>query len=145
MSHARSRARRAAVQALYQWQMTQQNVADILKQFAEDYPDQRVDRRYFDELLRGVSSRLDEIDDAFTPLLDRPLKELDPVELAVLRIATCEFITRLDVPYRVVINEAVESARVFGAEQSHKYINGVLDKLSMRLRATEREAAAGKS
>ena len=137
MSNKRSRARQYALQALYQWQMTGQNVGEVEGQFMEDEEMAQTDVGLFVALLRGVPGRLNELDTAIGPLLDRPIEQVDPVERAVLRIGTYELMEHLDIPYRVVINEAVELAKLFGAEQGHRYVNGVLDKLAQRLRAGE--------
>ncbi|KPK36611.1 MAG: hypothetical protein AMJ69_13165 [Gammaproteobacteria bacterium SG8_47] len=137
MSVARSKARRFAVQALYQWQMAGQDLNDIEAQFLSEMPVRKVDVVYFQELLHRVPARVDELDAVLSEYIDRPIDELDPVERAVLRVGVYELAERLDVPYRVVINEAVELAKVFGAEQSHRYINGVLDKVAAKLRAVE--------
>ena len=141
MSHPRKRARRAAVQALYQWSLTQHDIGTIERQFEEEHSGSKTDMEYFGELLHQVAARLDELEAAFTPYLDRPVDELGPVERAILRMATYELAHRLDVPYRVVINEAVDLAKIFGAQDSHKYINGVLDKVAQDLRAVEIAAA----
>lgn len=128
---ARREARRRALQALYQWQVGGQDLSAIEKQFLEDeemHMD-RVDREYFHELLHQVPAHLDQWDDQLRPYLDRAVASLDPVERAILRLGVYELNERLDVPYRVVITEAVELAKAFGAEASHKYINGVLDKV----------------
>ena len=137
MSAKRSRARRLAMQALYQWQMTGQNVADIEAQFLAEQDMSGAEIPYFQELLHEVPARLDELDEALAPLLSRDLQQVDPVERAVLRIGAYELSARPDVPYRVVINEAVNLAKRFGAEQGHRFINGVLDKLARRLRQAE--------
>ena len=137
MSHQRKRARRAAVQALYQWQLTGQNVGEIEAQFAEEHTGTPTDLEYFHELLFGVTKQLDDLDAEFTPFVDRKIEELDMVERAILRLSTFELKSRLDIPFRVVINEGVDLAKTFGAEQSHKYINGVLDKVAKKLRAVE--------
>ena len=137
MSHQRKRARRAAVQALYQWQLTQQNVSEIEQQFIDEHGGTPTDMQFFHELLTGVTRQLDELDAAYAPFLDRTIEELDMVERAVLRLSTFELKSRLDIPYRVVINEGVDLAKTFGADQSHKYINGVLDKVAKQLRTLE--------
>ncbi len=139
MSRARSKARRCALQALYQWQMAGQDLVEIETQFVAEHDMAKTDVVYFQALLREVPTRLDEIDGHITPHLDRALKSLDPVELAALRIGVCELAYHPDIPYRVVINEAVELTKTFGADQSHKYINGVLDKVARALRSTERK------
>lgn len=134
---ARRKARRFALQALYQWQIAETRVGEIELQFREDNDMSKVDSEYFHELLHGVPANLTEIDDTLRPVLDRPLAEVDPIERALLRLATYEFLRRLDVPYRVVINEALELAKTFGAEEGFKYVNGVLDKVARTTRTTE--------
>ena len=136
-TRGRSWARRLAMQAIYQWQLTGQDPAAINTQFQADQDMSKADLAYFQELLQQVPARLSDIDAAITPFLDRPLPQVDPVELAILRIAAYELLQRLDVPYRVVINEAVELAKKFGAEQGHRFINGVLDKAARHLRPQE--------
>lgn len=128
----RHRARRAAVQALYQWQATLQEPAEIARQFDEDAP--RMDKTLFKELLFGTLAELQAIDAALTPHLDRDITKVDPVERAVLRLAAFELTRRLEVPLGVVLNEAVELAKTFGAESGHRYVNGVLDKLATDVR-----------
>jgi N utilization substance protein B len=137
MSRSRSQARRRALQALYQWQMTGQDLCDIDRQFLEEQEMGKVDIDYFQELLHQVPKFLEEIDGQCDAFLDRPMSQIDPVEQAILRIGSYELAKRPEIPYRVIINEAVELAKVFGAEQSHKYINGVLDKVAHELRAVE--------
>jgi len=137
MSNARSLARERAMQALYQWQLTGQEPGDIEKQFLEEQEMKGVDRKYFSELLREIPSRKDELDGQGEGVLDRPLAQVDPVEQAILRIGIYELQQRIDIPYRVVINEMVELAKEFGAEQGHKFINGTLDKLAKKLRSVE--------
>lgn len=134
---ARSRARRAALQALYQWQVTGQSTSEILAQFRDTPGIRRADWSYFETLLQGVPGNLTEIDASIVPWLDRPLAQVDGVERAVLRLGAFELAHRLDVPWRVVINEAVELCHTFGAEQSHRFVNGVLDKIARRTRAAE--------
>ncbi|WP_440996569.1 transcription antitermination factor NusB [Arhodomonas sp. SL1] len=134
----RSRARRRALQALYQWQVAGQDLAAIEQQFLEEYRMGRTDLEYFAVLLHGVPATVTRLDAAIEPWLDRPFRTLDPVERAILRLGTYELLERLEVPYRVVVNEAVELAKAFGAEQSHRYINGVLDRVG---RASELRAA----
>ena len=125
----RRKARHFAVQAIYQWQMTQDNVADIEEQFKLDQDMKGVDLGYFRDLLFGVAVHCNELDKVFSPFLSRPLEEVDMVDKAILRLATFELLFRQDVPYRVVINEGIELAKAFAAEDSHKFVNGVLDKL----------------
>ena len=134
---ARRKARRFALQALYQWQLTGHAPSDIERQFLADNDMKKVDLAYFHELLFGVPARVAELDQAIAPSLDRPLDEVSPVEKAVLRIAAFELLARLDVPFRVIINEGIELAKVFGADESFKYVNGVLDKVARKLRTVE--------
>jgi N utilization substance protein B len=134
---ARRQARTLAMQALYSWHMAGQQVNEIEAQFRVDNDFTAVDGAYFHEILHGVPRQKTEIDGAFEPLLDRPIAEIDPVELSILRLSTYELKNRIDVPYRVVINEGIELAKVFGATDGHKFVNGVLDKLAPRLRADE--------
>ncbi|MGR8934880.1 MAG: transcription antitermination factor NusB [Gammaproteobacteria bacterium] len=137
MSQARTNARKAAVQALYQWQMTGHNLNEIERQFIEDGRFKDVHRSYFNELFRGVPQQLDVIDQALSEFVDRPVEKIDPVERAILRIGAYELLNRLDVPYRVIINESINLAKCFGAQDSHKYINGILDKIAQQKRAVE--------
>ena len=137
MSRARSLARHKAVQALYQWQVSRQDANSIDAQFHEDQNLRKVDIAYFQELLHQIPQHLDELDAEIAPLLDRGLSEVDPVESVILRIGAYELQFRPDIPYRVVINEAIEMAKTFGGEQGHKYVNSVLDKLARKLRVTE--------
>lgn len=144
MSQTRHKARRLAVQALYTWQMGGQDLSVIEADYAQDHDLGKLDADYFRELLHQVPAHLQELDAHLAPLLDRPIKEVDAVERAVLRLGAYELAYRLDVPYRVVINEAVKLAKVFGADQSHKYINGILDAAARQLRAVEVKAAANR-
>jgi N utilization substance protein B len=144
-SALRTRARRFAMQALYQWDLSGSNLNEIEIQFLEDEDFSQADKAYFHELLHQVPARLDEVEAAFTPYLDRPLRELDPVERALLRMASYELLARIDIPYKVIINESVNLTKKFGAEQAHKYINGVLDKTARQLRAVEHPQGAGGS
>lgn len=130
-------ARTLAMQALYQWHIAGQALNEIEAQFRVDNDFAGVDGAYFHEILHGVPRQKTELDEAIVPCLDRPMEELDPVELAILRLSTYELMNRVDVPYRVVINEGIELAKVFGATDGHKFVNGVLDKLAPRLRAAE--------
>jgi len=137
MSRARHLARKRAVQALYMWQMTGENVSDIEAQFLTEHDMKNVDLKYFKELLHQVPAHVQELDDHISPLLDRPFNELDPVECAIMRLGVYEFQHRIDIPYRVVINEAVELAKIFGAEEGHKYVNSILDKVAKKIRSIE--------
>jgi len=135
--HARARARRYALQALYQWDLSGTALHDIRNQFLESEDFSRTDKDYFIELFNNVTKNIENIDNNITNYIDRPLPRLDPVERAILRIAVYELLYRLDIPYRVVINEAVQLTRKFGAEQGHAFVNGVLDKAAHALRTLE--------
>ena len=110
---------------------------DIEAQFLANNDFAKADRGYFHDLLHGVPGQVKELDELLTPFLDRRVEELSQVEKAILRIGAFELKERQDVPYRVVINEGIELAKVFGAEESFKYVNGVLDKLARKLRYAE--------
>jgi N utilization substance protein B len=138
---ARRRSRRALLQAVYQWQMTQNETAAIERDLAEEGALKKADREFFKELLRGVAFGTEELDALLAPALDRKVEELDKVELALLRLGAYELKHRIDVPFRVVIDEYVELAKVYGAEDSFKYINGVLDRLAQELRTLEHSAS----
>jgi N utilization substance protein B len=140
MSQARTNARKAAVQALYQWQMAGQNLAEIERQFVEEERLKDAQKSYFIELFYGVPKNLDAIDQALSEFVDRPVDAIDPVERAILRIGVYELLHRLDMPYRVVLNEGINLAKYFGADGSHKYINGILDKVAQQKRAVEIKA-----
>lgn len=137
MSQARTNARKSAVQALYQWQMTGQNLSDIEQQFFLEERLKNAQRSYFIELFHGVPKQLDVIDQVLSKFVDRPVEKIDPVERAILRVSVYELLNRIDIPYRVIINEGINLGKVFGAEQSHKYINGILDKVAQQNRAIE--------
>jgi len=134
---ARHKARRFALQALYQWQIANHSVHEIAAQFAEERLMPKADQAYFQELITEIPAKYLELDEYFKPFLDRSLAELDPIELAILRMAAYEMTVRLEIPYRVVINEAVELAKEFGAEDGYKYINGIVDQLAKKLRKIE--------
>jgi N utilization substance protein B len=125
------------MQALYQWDLSGTDLPLIRKQFlvAEDFS--KADKPYFIELLSEAPKHIDSIDENISLFIDRPLEQLDPVERAVLRLATYELLYRLDIPYRVTINEAVQLTKKFGAEQGHTFVNGVLDKAAHKLRSAE--------
>lgn len=130
-------ARERVIQALYQ-QILNSTPVDVLDaQFMEDVFMLKVDLALFRRIVRGVSANEQTLDAAFTPLLDRPLAELDPIEQAILRMGAFELIHTPEIPRAVAINEAVEMAKLYGASESHKYINGVLDKLADRVRTAE--------
>jgi len=133
----RRKARELAVQAIYSWQISQNSVNDIEVNFIAENSKRRFDIEYFQLLLRGVTSNISEIDDAISPYVDRPLDDIDHVEKAILRVAVFELKDCTDVPYRVVINEAIELAKSFAADDSHKFVNGVLDKTVKLIRPEE--------
>jgi N utilization substance protein B len=133
----RRRARHYALQALYQWTMAGSELADIEAEFRVDYDFRNVDGDYFTAILQGVTRQVSELEALFGGLLDRGLDELDPIERTLLRMGTFELRDRIDVPYRVVINEYVALAKKFGASESFRYVNGILDKVAKQLRAIE--------
>lgn len=137
---ARRKARHYGMQALYQWQMTKYAVNDIELQFLADYDFSKVDVEYFHDIIHHVPANLEELENAFSPYLDRALTDLDPIELSLLRLGSYELVKRIDIPYKVAINESVALAKKFGATDGHKYINGVLDKLARDVRAVEIKA-----
>lgn len=127
------------MQALYQWQLGGQEPKDILRQFVEDAESAKADREYFRELLLQVTEHCESLDNQLEVYMERSMSAVDPVERAILRIGAYELESRQDVPYRVAVNEAVELAKKYGADQSHRFVNGVLDKLAHALRAVEVE------
>lgn len=134
---SRSRARQAAVQALYQWQLTEQSPEQIESHFISDHELNGVDLDYFHHLVLEIPLHQHELDDHLLPHIERTISEIDPVERAILRIGVFEFEFHPEIPYKVVLNEAVELAKTFGAEHGHKFVNGVLDKVAAKLRASE--------
>ena len=129
------------MQALYQWQMTADDIDGIEQQFIEENDMTNVDREYFSELLLGVLNELSPIDAALEKHMPRSINSVDPVERAILRIAAFEFIKRLDVPYRVVLNEAVVMTKKFCSANSHTFVNAVLDKVARDTRTHETASA----
>ena len=140
---ARRKARRALVQAAYQWQFADADLAQLHEEFAERALD-KADEEFFLDILKRMIKHSDELDQMLTPLLDRPLDQLDMVERGVLRLAAVELSERIDIPYRVVIDEYVELTKTFGSADAHKFVNGVLDKLSAQHRELEVSAHHGK-
>ena len=137
----RARARRRALQAVYAWQISGGNLQQLLAQFAHEQAHEVADLVYFEDLVRGVLAERAGLDAALAPYLDRTVEEVDAIERAVLRLAAYELLHRPDVPYRVVLNEAIEIAKRFGSEHGHTYVNGVLDQASAEWRAAEVQAA----
>lgn len=138
----RSRARRRALQALYQWQMTGQDAREILQQFHAAQDMTGVDEAHFENLLLGVSSGREGLDRELQPFLDRPIDQVDLMEQVVLRIGAFEMLNCLESPFRVVLDECVDLAHRFGSEQGHAYVNAVLDKAAIVWRPDETGAAA---
>ncbi len=140
---ARVRARRSVVQAYYQWSMDEKSMSEIISEFEKDRSElNKADIDYFRELLLGVNKHIDELDRHLSPLLDRPLVEIDPVEKAILHLGIYELLYHLELPWRVVLNESIELAKMFGADQSHKYVNGILDKAAHQIRTVELSTSA---
>ena len=137
----RSHSRAAAVQALYQALVNGQELAKDGLDFVTAENSEKMDKKYFTILVEGVSKEIETLDTELAFAVDRNLSEIDPVESSVLRLAVYEFIHRPEVPYRVVLNEAVELAKAFGGEKGHKYVNGVLDKMGSKLREAEYKAS----
>ncbi len=133
----RRKARELAVQATYSWQVSQNPVNEVEVNFIVDNSKRRFDIEYFQLLLRGVTSNINDIDESISPHVDRPLDDIDQVEKAILRVAIFELKDCNEVPYRVVINEAIELAKAFAADDSHKFVNGVLDKAVKLIRPQE--------
>ena len=133
----RSRARRLTMQALYQWQLNPQSFTTLMKQYkaSNEYPD--ADAAYFKEVLQSALKSADVNMAAISQFADRPLEQLDPLEKAIMMVALTELRDRLDVPVKVVINEAIELARRFGATDGHKYVNAILDRAARELRVHE--------
>ena len=140
---ARRKARHFAMQALYQWQIAGANLNAIEAEFHADNDMSKTDVAYFRELLHGVAKNLDEIEGIYSPFLDRNVEDLDPVSRALLRMSTFEMKNRIDVPYKVVINEAVALAKKFGPTDAYKFINGILDKVALQERSVEVKADKG--
>ena len=131
---SRRRARKLAVQAIYQWQLADTAADDLERQFLVEVNEKKVDVEYFRELLTAVLKNVEAIDAKLIPALDRKITELNPIELATLRLAVGELMYKKDVPYKVVINEALELAKIFGSTDSFKYVNAVLDKIAKSMK-----------
>jgi N utilization substance protein B len=143
MKSNRRRSREFALQGLYQWQLAGTDPVTIAAQLGEAEDFGKSDADYFTKLLDGAIAGAAEMEQLITPLLDRAYKSLSPVERGILLLAGYEFRHCPEVPYRVVINEAIELAKAFGGTDGHKYVNGVLDKMAAQLRAPEVQAARG--
>lgn len=143
MSNPKTNARKAAVQAIYQWQITGQNLNLIEQYFIDErffVENEEIQRNYFSEVFHGVPQNLIAIDELLSQFVDREVDAVDPVERAILRLATYELIHLDDTPYKVIINEAINLAKDFGADGSHRYINGILDKVAQKQRPDEIKA-----
>ncbi|MFY8274154.1 transcription antitermination factor NusB [Pseudoalteromonas sp. SSDWG2] len=132
---ARRKARVLALQAVYSWQMSGNAIADIEQNMLIENDVSKVDVEYFKDLARGVAVNFKQLDTALAPHLTRPYEDIDMVEKAILRLSAYELKFREDVPYKVAINEGIELAKTFGADDSHKFVNGVLDKALKDLRS----------
>ena len=139
MKTSRRRAREFVLQGLYQWQLAGTEPAAIARQLAEAKGFDKVDLEYFKALIEGTVAAAPELEREIAPLLDREFSRLSPVERGILLLGAYELAHRPEVPYRAVINEAVELAKSYGGTDGHKYVNGVLDKLAARLRASEKQ------
>ena len=133
----RRRARRRALQALYQWQLNDDSAASIIGQFLEEQNFDEVDTEYFEQLVREVIGQGEALDARLRPHIERTEASLDQMERVILRIGAAELLNHPEIPYRVVIDEAVELAHRFGAEQGHSFVNGVLDRLAREARTME--------
>lgn len=131
------RARRLALQALYQWLMSGHELPGIEAQFRDMNDMTRVDPEYFCRLLHGVPKYISSLEESLTPFLDRPIHNLNPIELTVLRLSAFELWHCPEIPYRVVLDEAVSLTKEFGAQEGHRYVNGVLNNLARKVRAVE--------
>lgn len=133
----RRKSRELVLKAVYRGMLNQSELGPIFKDMAEDPDYSKADEAYFKQLLQDVTTHISELDIKLADFIDRPIVELSPVEHAILRISGCELMFDMSIPYRVVINEGVELAKLYGGTDGHKYINGVLDKLAADVRATE--------
>ncbi|MFT6624660.1 MAG: N utilization substance protein B [Cycloclasticus sp.] len=140
MSSPKSSARQVALQALYQWQVTEQGLSGLCQQYENDLEMPKFHKAYFQLLLRGTIDKLSELDLAISEFTSRDFEKIDPIEKAVLRLGTYELLFKPEVPYRVIINESVNLAKNFGSEKSHAYVNSIMDKLAQKNRAVEIKA-----
>lgn len=135
--NARKRARRLAMQAIYQWQLSASDISEIEKQFQEQEDYNKVDKKYFSELIQNIVKNNRELTELLASQADRPVKDIDPVERSILFIGIYELKHRQDIPFKAVLNEAVNLTKKFGALEGYKYVNGILDKAAKKLRAIE--------
>ncbi|MBT8119582.1 MAG: transcription antitermination factor NusB [Gammaproteobacteria bacterium] len=141
MAKARGKSRRLAMQAIYQWQMTGDSITDIKQQFFDENNVSKFDAEFFSELVSGVASSITDLDALLEKYMPRSAESVDPVERSIIRIAAYEFVNRFDVPYRVILNEAVNITKEFCAENSHAFVNAVLDKVAKEVRHLEVQSA----
>lgn len=134
---ARHNARRYAVQAMYQWLLTGNPILQIEDEFLRYHIEKKIDLEYFKELVHGIPTNITELDAEIKPFLNRSMSDIDPIELSILRIAIYELTKRPDVPYRVIINEALELTKLFGSVEGYKFVNGLLDKIAKKNRPNE--------
>jgi transcription antitermination protein NusB len=137
---ARHKARRFALQGLYEWQLSGNQPFEIEARYRVENAMHKVDLAYFHELLHQVVAKNRELDNAFESFLDRKMQQLDPVERNILRIGSYELIHHIEIPYKIILNEAVELAKDFGATDSYKYVNSILDELAKTVRKAEKQA-----
>ncbi len=138
---ARRNARQYALQAMYQWQLSAMPVKEIEMEFLVHHIKEKTDLDYFKVLIHEIPKNHEALDNQMKPFLSRKIEELDPIELAILRLGTYELVSRPDVPYRVAINEALELAKKFGSVEGYKFVNGILDQIARTVRAVEINAA----
>lgn len=138
----RRRARRRALQALYQWQLTGQDEEEISRQFLEEQDFSNVDQDWFQELLGGVIEKHEALDEDLQPFLDRPIGQLDLIELLILRMSAFELQVHPEIPFPIVLDEAIDLARRFGAEQGYSFVNAVLDRAARQWRKAEQADGA---
>ncbi len=138
---ARRNARQYALQAMYQWQISGTAIKEIELEFLIHHIKEKTDLEFFKELIHGITKNTEELDNLMAPFLSRPMNELDPIELAILRLSIYELAKRLDVPYRVAINEALELTKKFGSAEGYKFVNGILDQVARSVRTAEIKAA----
>ncbi len=137
----RHRAREFALQGLYQWLLNNEPASTVVNHIRNAHGFDKADGEYFTELLNGAIAQSVALREVVSPLLDRPITELSPIEHAALLLGAWELQNKIEIPYRVVINEAVELTKSFGGAEGHKYVNGVLDRLAGKLRVDEVNAA----
>ncbi len=136
---ARHKARCLLIQALYQWQINPLPIIDIATEFLSYHADAKIDLNYFNDVLQGIVEHFEALDQLLHPYLDRPINEVSPIEKNILRLGAYELAYRPDLPYRIVINEALRLTKTYGGSDGHKFVNGILDKLADQLRSLEKQ------